>query len=43
VLVLQITKGIEMTPSEIERGLLFNSLANMGQYIKLKMNVDPMQ
>jgi hypothetical protein len=30
-----------MTQDEIERGILFNNLANMGQYIKLQMCVDP--
>jgi hypothetical protein len=32
-----------MTNEEIERGLLFNSLANIGDYIKLKMYVNPGQ
>lgn len=32
-----------MNQEEIERGLLFNSLANIGDYIKLKMYVNPGQ
>lgn len=30
-----------MTHEELERGMLFNSLANIGEYFKLKMYVDP--
>jgi len=32
-----------MTHEEIERGLLFNSLTNIGNYFKLKMSIDPYQ
>jgi hypothetical protein len=32
-----------MTHEEIERGLLFNSLSNIGDYIKLKMYANPGQ
>jgi hypothetical protein len=32
-----------MTHEEIERGLLFNSLANIGDFIKLKMFADPVK
>lgn len=32
-----------MTPEEIERSLLFNSLCNLGQFSKLKISVNPYQ
>lgn len=32
-----------MTQEEIERGLLFNSLANIGDYFKLKLSLNPYQ
>ena len=32
-----------MTHEELERGMLFNSLANIGEYFKLKMYVNPWQ
>lgn len=32
-----------MTHEELERGMLFNSLANIGEYFKLKMFVNPSQ
>jgi hypothetical protein len=32
-----------MTHEEIERGMLFNSLANIGEFIKLKMYADPVK
>ena len=31
-----------MTHEELVRGMLFNSLANIGEFIKLKMFVDPL-
>ena len=32
-----------MTHEELERGMLFNSLANIGEFIKLKIYTDPVK